>query len=389
MCAPLLTLDGLRVRFARRPETLLEVADDIAARFASIGDALVPAALPEAARALLARCPDPSALPLWGMPYVVGANVDVAGLPTSAGLPALDFLPDFDATVVERLRAAGALVVGKAPVDPLGLDASAAGIAVAIATGLAAFGIASDRTGAASMDAASCGVVAIKPSPGCVTIDGLFAVTPGFDGVVVLAADVVSGTAVRRVIESDGVAQPRLAASPTRLGLLGDDASALAPDIAEQLGLALVFVDKAPFAEIVALMDDDAWLALRLEDVEVALLETPDLFPAHLRQRLSRALGCPARDLVQAQRRLSGLCRQVEAVFAGFDLLFVPPDAGLAGFINTCGLAAVILPDGTALIGAHGSDDGLADAAIALMPPAFSKSTRPIDILASSTLAHR
>ncbi len=162
MSAPLLTLGDLGARFARRPESVLDLADDLASRFVALGAAHVPAPLGAAARDLLARCPDPSALPLWGVPYVVGANIDVAGLPTSAGLSALDFLPDFDAVLVERLRAAGALLVGKVPADPLGLDAPVFGSSEAVAAGLAAFAIASDR---ADILNAGCVVTSFTRSP--------------------------------------------------------------------------------------------------------------------------------------------------------------------------------------------------------------------------------
>jgi Asp-tRNA(Asn)/Glu-tRNA(Gln) amidotransferase A subunit family amidase len=387
MSAPLLTLDSLRSRFARQPESLIDVMGGIEARFAAFGNASIPAALSAAARDLLARCPDPSNLPLWGVPYVVGANVDVVGLPTSAGLPALDFEPDFDAVVVERLRAAGALLIGKAPVDPLGLDASAVGVAAAIAADLAVFGIASDRTGAACIQAAGSGVVAIKPSPGRVVPDGLFVMAPEFDGVVILASDLEGGAAVRRIIERTDEDERRVAPF-RRLGLLGG-MSAATRGIAERLDLANVAVDEALFVEVATLMGEDAWLVLWLDDVVVPLAELPEQFPPRLRKRLYGALGCSSCDLLRLQRRLSDLRNRIKATFEDFDLLFVPPEANLTGFLNPCGLAAIAVPDLGTLIAPSGSDDRLADAAQILAVPNLSRSTRPIDILASSPLAHR
>jgi Asp-tRNA(Asn)/Glu-tRNA(Gln) amidotransferase A subunit family amidase len=379
MSAPVLTLEDLRRRFARRPDAVLDLADDLAARFAASGDAFVAAPLRAAAGDLLARCPDPTALPLWGVPCVVGANIDVAGVATSAGLPALDFLPDFDAVAVERLRAAGALVVGKAAVDPLGLDASAGAAAEAVVAGLAVFAIASDRTGAASLDAARHGVVAVKPTPGRVGTDGLFGAAPGIDGITILAADVASAVAVRRAIED---AERRPMPSPVRLGLVGNAAAGHA--VADRLGLVSLAVDPAPFAEIAALTDGDACLALRLDDVEAIFIETPELFPPALRSRLSRALGCPARELARTQHRLARLKQTVETAFAAVDLLLVPAQSAPAGFVNACGLAAVALPDGTALVGPGGSDDRLADAAAILAEMCIAP---PVDIATAWPLA--
>jgi len=386
MSASLLTLDGLRARFARDPECLVDVADDIAARFATSGDAYIRAPLEEAARDLLARCPDPSALPLWGVPYVVGANVDVVGLPTSMGVHALDFQPDFDAVVIERLRAAGALLVGKGPVDPVGPGASAVGAAASVAAGLAAFGIANDR-GTASA-AARFGVVAIEPTRGLVSTEGLFAIAPELDGIAIFAADVAGGTIVRCVIEkAPGIDERSM--PPARLGLLGDDRSFPARDAANRFGLSTVTVDDAPFVEFAALMDDDVWLALRLDDIAVIFAELPELFPPHLRGRLAGVFGGPVSAQIRAQRRLSNLCRRIEAAFTGFDLLFMPPEANLIGFVNACGLAAVILPDGGALVSRGGDDDRLAALAQAFAAPNHPISTRPIDIPAPSPLAHR
>lgn len=388
MSAPLLTLDTLRMRFAQRPESLIDFADDLAIRFAAFDRAFVPAALKTAAGELLARCPHPSALPLWGVPYIVAANIDVAGIPTSAGLPALDFLADFDAIVVERLRAAGALLVGKTMIDPLGLHASVTDVAAAVAEGLATFGIASGRTGAACVSAAQCGVVSVNPTPGHVVNDGLFAIAPEIDGIVICAFDVAGGRVVRRSLESiDGTSRGRRPPLLTRLGLLGD-VTAEGREVARRLGLVAIAVDEVPFAEIAELMNDDAWLVLRLDDIEAALVELPELFPPSLRGRLSRARACSARNFALIQRRLSCLRSRIEAAFADVDLLFIPPETNLTGFISACDLAALALPRVGTLIGPGGSDDLLADAATILAAPDRSRSTRPIDILTPSPLAH-
>lgn len=387
MSAPLLTLDSLRARFGRRPDCLVEVAGEIATRFAAFGDSCIPAPLAEAARILLARHPDPSALPLWGVPYVVGSNVDVVGLPTSIGVPALDFQPDFDADVVVRLQAAGALLVAKVPVDPLGLEVPAAGAAASVAAGLAAFGVASDL-GAAEA-AARHGVVAIEPTRGLISTEGLFAIAPELDRMALFVGDVTSGTTVRHIIEDAAEPERRRMRTPASLGLLGDGGFAAAHDVADRLGLAVVSVDDAPFAELANLMDDDVWLALRLDDVAPIYADLPGIFPPHLCGRLARAFGGPVSAQVRAQRRLSDLCRRIEAIFARVDLLFIPPQTNLAGFTGACGLAAVILPDGGALMGPGGSDHLLGGLARDFAIPDHTAFTRPIDILASSPLAHR
>jgi allophanate hydrolase len=74
-------------------------------------------ALRSAARELMERHPDPESLPLWGVPFAVKDNIDVAGLPTTAGCPGFAYAPDQDARVVAQLKAAGAIVIGKTNLD--------------------------------------------------------------------------------------------------------------------------------------------------------------------------------------------------------------------------------------------------------------------------------
>ena len=73
--------------------------------------------LDELARLLAAADGDLSRLPLYGVPYAVKDNIDVAGWPTTAACPAFAYTPDEDAGVVRRLRAAGAILIGKTNLD--------------------------------------------------------------------------------------------------------------------------------------------------------------------------------------------------------------------------------------------------------------------------------
>ena len=75
------------------------------------------AALRAEAEALLRRAPEPNSLPLWGIPFAVKDNIDVAALPTTAACPAFAFTPVRDAFAVARLKAAGAIVTGKTNLD--------------------------------------------------------------------------------------------------------------------------------------------------------------------------------------------------------------------------------------------------------------------------------
>jgi allophanate hydrolase len=154
--------------------------------------------------------------PLAGLLLAVKNNVDVAGLPTTAGCPAFATEPaGADAQAVARLRAAGAVVLGTTNLDQFatGLvgqrsphggvrDArrperisggSSSGSAVAVALGLVDVAIGTDTAGSGRVPAALQGIVGIKPTLGVVSTDGVVPACRSWDAVTVFARDL--GTA--------------------------------------------------------------------------------------------------------------------------------------------------------------------------------------------------
>ena len=98
-----------------------EVIDAVYARLVAADDPEIFIHLADRAALLAAAAAlgpfDPAAKPLWGIPFAVKDNIDVAGMPTTAACAEYTYWPDRDATVVARLKAAGALVVGKTNLD--------------------------------------------------------------------------------------------------------------------------------------------------------------------------------------------------------------------------------------------------------------------------------
>ena len=136
-----------------------------------------------------ARFPkDARALPLYGVPVAVKDNIDVAGLPTTAACPAFAYHAAHDATAVARLRAAGAIVIGKTNLDqfatglvgvrsPYGMPrnpsigelmpgGSSSGSAVAVAAGLVPLALGTDTAGSGRVPAVLNNIVGLKPSLG-------------------------------------------------------------------------------------------------------------------------------------------------------------------------------------------------------------------------------
>ncbi|MCL2384647.1 MAG: amidase family protein, partial [Alphaproteobacteria bacterium] len=224
-----LSLNFLRALYRNRPTVLFDVVETLLLRIAAAPDPAIfissvgPEDLRQAAGELLARAPDPASLPLWGIPFAVKDNIDVQGFATTAACPAYAYRPRKDAETVARLKAAGALVIGKTNLDqfatglngtrsPYGaprcvFDAdyisggSSSGSAVAVAAGLASFALGTDTAGSGRVPAAINNLVGIKPTPGLLSLSGVVPANPSLDCVSLLSLSVPEGTEIRRIAE--------------------------------------------------------------------------------------------------------------------------------------------------------------------------------------------
>src|SRR4051812_3975146 len=151
-------------------------------------------------------------MPLLGVPFAVKDNIDVAGMPTTAGCPAFAYEPAQSAFVVERLLAAGAILVGKTNLDqfatglvgtrsPYGAvrnavdpayvsGGSSSGSAVAVALGLVSFALGTDTAGSGRVPAGLNGIVGAKPSPGLLSTSGVVPACRSLDCVSIFASTV-------------------------------------------------------------------------------------------------------------------------------------------------------------------------------------------------------
>ncbi len=156
--------------------------------------------------------------PLFGVPFAVKDNIDVAGLPTTAACPAFAYTPERSAFVVERLERAGAIVIGKTNLDqfatglvgvrsPYGVPrnalradlipgGSSSGSATAVASGLVPFALGTDTAGSGRVPAALNGIVGLKPSLGALSTSGVVPACRTLDTVSIFALDVADAFAV-------------------------------------------------------------------------------------------------------------------------------------------------------------------------------------------------
>ncbi len=371
MLPTILDIATLRAAYASGL-TPLDVVEEVIARRAASADPAIfitkvaDDTLREAAKALMARAPEANSLPLWGIPFAAKDNIDAKGLPTTAACPVYAYDPDEDATVIARLLAAGAILIGKTNLDqfatglngtrsPYGaprsvFDAdyvsggSSSGSAVAVASGLAAFSLGTDTAGSGRVPAAFNNLVGIKPTPGLVPNTGVVPACKSVDCVTVFAATVGDGVAVRKVLQgfdrSDAFSRhPREVSLPTdrlRIGVLGETEREFfgdreverlydqAIERAKALGADIVTFDYAPFRQAAELLYNGPWVAERLAAVEAFLATNADDFDPTVRSIIEGARGKTAVDAFNGQYRLAQLKQATEEEWAKVDILLLP-----------------------------------------------------------------
>jgi len=345
---------------------------------------------------------------LDGLTVAVKDNLDVAGLPTGAGLPGRRRAAVQDAAAVARLRAAGAIVLGKTSLDEgalgtvsanlhtqptqnpvrLGYTAggSSGGSAAAVAAGLAAFALGSDTLGSIRIPASHCGVYGLRPTLGEISTTGMVRGARRLDCIGILARSVPDLAIVLQVLGGFDTTDPRSRRrrvpldvpdwEPGRLraGLLGDLAavgvtapvcevferavSTLGSELGERRTVDFSDYDFARMRRA-ALLVMESELAIELAD---DLADTAHPVSPRLRAMLDYARGKSAVDYAAADRLIDSAALKARRLFAAIDVLVLPTvphgpyplaegeranDADLTSFASLAGCPAVSLPMGT------------------------------------------
>lgn len=311
---------------------------------------------------------DPERYPLWGLPFAIKDNIDLAGTPTTAACPAFAYEAKEDAFVVAALRSAGAIPLGKTNLDqfatglvgvrtpyPVPRNAidpdiipggSSSGSAVAVALGIVTFALGTDTAGSGRVPAALNNIVGLKPTLGALSAQGVVPACRTLDTISIFALTVpdawrafeaASGYDPADAYSREIAVNPLGAPPPeptigipdaASIEFFGDAVQAASfSETVERLkagGAKIVELDFTPFYDVAAMLYEGAWVAERMAVIEEMMREAPEAIHPVTRTIVGAADKFSAADAFRGMYKLAELKRAAEAAMVGLDLLCVP-----------------------------------------------------------------
>lgn len=374
-----ITLPGLRAHYEKGDFTPAELIHALRAANAAYNaenpvwiSLLSPAQLDTYLRRLDGH--SPATLPLYGVPFAIKDNIDLAGVPTTAACPAFAYTPEHNAFVVQCLLDAGAIPLGKTNLDQFATGlvgvrspepwgpchnalnpdyisgGSSSGSGVVVAKGLVSFALGTDTAGSGRVPASLNNIVGLKPSKGVLSTRGVVPACRSLDCVTIFAlsadeANTVFDIAARFDVE-DAYARanpyengpryfnPQMGGvtigvpKPEQRQFFGNaEAETLFNSSLEQLktaGATLVEIDFAPFAEAARLLYEGPWVSERFIAAEPLLRDTPDAVLPVIRTIIGRGEEPSAVDAFNAQYQLQALAQRAAAELAKVDAIVTP-----------------------------------------------------------------
>ena len=320
----------------------------------------------------------PETLPLFGIPFAIKDNIDLAGIPTTAGCPEYTYTPEKSAFVVEQLINAGAIPMGKTNMDqfatglvgtrsPYGAcrnsfhpdyisGGSSSGSAVALASGMCSFSLGTDTAGSGRVPAAFNNILGVKPSKGLLSTQGVVPACRSLDCVSIFALCAQDAETIFQTAAVFDPADPfsrKVPATPKQpfnqsnftfgvpaaknLNFFGNRAYEQyfnkSIDMLTDMGGACIEIDFSPFLDAAQLLYEGPWVAERTLAVGNFLLENPNAGVPVTRQIICDGKPWTAEAVFSCLYKLQALKQKTDAVLDTVDFL-VTPTAGTCYTIN-------------------------------------------------------
>ena len=369
-----LDIAGLRAAYASGRLTPAALIEEIIRRTATDPNRvwihrLADDALRAQAQKLAGR--DPASLPLYGIPFAIKDNIDLAGVPTTAGCQEFAYTPQRNAFVVQRLIDAGAIPIGKTNLDQFatGLNGtrspwgacrnavlpeyisggSSAGSSLAVALGVASFALGTDTAGSGRVPAALNNLVGAKPTRGLLSTAGVVPACRTLDCVTYFTASareasvLLALTAARDPRDAYSRHNPSWnhgsafgAPRPFRFGVPRPEAleffgCAQGPALfaeaithLEAIGGEAVAIDFSPFLQAARLLYEGPWVAERYAVAGDLIEHDPDAVLPVIRDVLAAAPQASAVEAFRARYRLQELKALCDAVLEPLDCVLTP-----------------------------------------------------------------
>ena len=372
---------------------------------------------------------DPDNHPLWGIPFSIKDNIDLAGVDTTAACEAFRYQPQKSAVVVQRLIAAGAIPIGKTNLDqfatglvgsrsPWGAGknafnktnisgGSSSGSALAVALGLSSFSLGSDTAGSGRVPAAFNNLVGLKPSCGLLPATGMVPACRSLDCMSVFTLNTADANSVLSCVEGvdedDSYSRQNPfknsgrnygrwqnpvvvgVLSPEDLEFFGDEAYAntyqqLLSSLSE-LGWQTVEIPFASFREAAQLLYEGPWVAERYLATLPLIDERPDALHEVTRNIISKGGEPKATQQFSAEYRLESLRKLAWRELEKCDCLMTPT-AGRLFQIDEIESEPV---KHNSQLGYYTNFMNLLDMSAVAVPAGFTSTNLPFGI----TLSHR
>lgn len=351
----------------------------------------------------------PESLSLYGVPFAIKDNIDLAGVPTTAACAAYAYTPEVSSPVVQNLIDAGAIPIGKTNLDqfatglvgvrspygtprnPLAPDrvpgGSSSGSAVAVAEGLVSFSLGTDTAGSGRVPAMFNQLWGVKPSKGRLSTSGVVPACRTLDCVSIFALNASDSQVLLQVAEgfdpADAYSQPtRDVALPAskRIGIPQAEQLLFFSNVDYQpawlqaiedlkaKGWEIVEIDFEPFLKAARLLYEGPWVSERTTALKDFLESNPDDFFPATKSIIGGGVGNTAVQAFEATYKLAALKRESEAIWEGLAAIVTPTAGGFptladmeadpigpnsqlgyyTNFMNLLDLCAVAVPAGEA-----------------------------------------